>query len=321
MREQYLAQQRLIVTTLALTRREWATMGADFDASWARIGQRITVLTAAAQLGAARAGAASVPATLAELGQSVDPLGEVDPRAFAGVASDGRPLDSLLYGAVTATKAAKQTTTSEGQGMTVTYSRVADGAALAVGGRWLDMAIHTQVADASRAAAGVAITARPGIGWERMVNPPCCSRCAVLAGKVFKWNQGFKRHPRCDCTHVACGERAKPGLTNEPPLNQITGLTKGDRAAIGEGADLNQVLNAHRGFQGGKDAFQSGMETAEGTTRRGVFGGYIRGADGSVTRRARGTANPQRLTPNGIFRLASDRAEAVKLLRRFGYFL
>lgn len=311
----YLAQQRLIVTTLALVRREWAGMGTDFDASWAKIGPRVTVLTASAQLGAARAGAASVPAVLAELSQSVSPLGEVDPRAFAGIASDGRALDSLLSEVVIATKVAKQTTVSEGQGMSVAYSRVSDVEALAVGGRWLDLAVHTAVADASRGAAGVAITTRPGIGWVRMVSPPSCPRCAPLAGKFFKWNEGFKRHPRCDCTHVATGEKFASGLTADPRSDQITGLTEGDRKALAEGADVNQVLNAHRAYQGG-------MTTAEGVSRRGVFGGYVRGADGSVTRRAKGTANPQRLTPNGIYRLAQDDREwAVKMLKQFGYFL
>jgi hypothetical protein len=102
-------------------------------------------------------------------------------------------------------------------------------------------------------------------------------------------------------------------LTVDPQPDQITGLTVGDRKAIDEGADMNQVLNAHRGLQGG-------METAEGTSRQGVFGGYIRSSDGSITRRAKGTANPQRLTPNGIYRLAKDDREwAVKMLKQFGY--
>lgn len=274
-------------------------MGTEFDASWAKIGPRIALLTASAQLGAARAGAASVPTTLAELGQSVDPLAEVDPRGFVGIASDGRPLDSLLLGGVITAKEAAPT--------------MPPPAALAAGGKWLDMAIHTAVADASRDAAGVAITASPGIGWQRMVNPPSCSRCAVLAGRIYKWNDGFDRHPRCDCSHVPCGERGKPGLTDDPQPDQITGLNKGDRAALANGADLNQVLNAKRGA--------SGMTTTEGTTRRGVYGGYKINPDGSLTKRAKGEKVPQRLTPAGINRLASDRTEAVKLLRQFGYFL
>ncbi len=283
--EHYATQQRLQLATIGLTRREWANMGAEFDASWAKVGPRITLLTASAQLGAAKNGAAYVPKVLAELGQSVDPMGEVDPRGFAGIASDGRPLGSLLYGGVTTAKTASLT--------------MAPPDALAAGGRWLDMAIHTAVADAARSAASVAITASPGIGYVRMVNPPSCGRCSVLAGKFFKWNTGFARHPRCDCQNVPSGETGAAGLTTDPPLDQITGLTKGDRKALDEGADLGQVVNAKRGA--------SGMTTTEGTTKRGLAGQRQPGR--------------QRLTPNGIYRIASDRTEAMTLLKQHGYLL
>lgn len=299
--EAYQAQQGLIAATLGLTRREWSRMGPEFDASWARIGPRIALLTAAAQFGAAKRGAASVPAILAELDESVAAMAEVDPRGFAGIAGDGRPLDSLLYGGVVKAKIATRA-------MPVSE-------ALAAGGAWLDMAVHTAVADASRGAVGVAITARPKVGFVRNVNPPCCSRCAVLAGKFFKWNQGFKRHPRCDCSHIPT-TLANPDshLGTDPPLDQITDLSKADRQAIADGADKNQVFNAKRGRQ-------DGMTTAEGVTRQGRYGGVIRAKDGSVTSRPRGLANRQRLSPAGIYRLASDRTEAIKLLKQFGYLL
>jgi hypothetical protein len=182
--EHYRAQQALLVATLALVRREWARMGPDFDVSWAALGRRILLLTTSAQLGAARSGAAYVPATLTELGTPVEPEAEVLPAAFAGMASDGRPLDSLLGGSVIKAKAAR------GGGAPVNE-------ALAVGGRALDMYVHTQVADAARGAASVAIVTRPTIGWVRLVNVPCCARCAILAGKWFGWNGGFQRHPQC----------------------------------------------------------------------------------------------------------------------------
>jgi len=115
------------------------------------------------------------------------------------------------------------------------------------------------------------------------------------------------------CEYVPCGESSAKGLTSAPNPSQITGLNKAERSALDEGADLNQVINAKRGA--------SGMTTTEGTTRRGVFGGYTRNSDGSLTRRAMGSATPQRLTPAGIYHLASDRTEAVKLLQQFGYLL
>jgi len=284
--EHYRAQQRLTVATLGLVRREWARMGQDFDASWAAIGPRLLVLTSAAQLGAARNGVAYVPAALSEVGQDVAESGVTNPRAFAGFASDGRPLGSLLEGAKVRAKEAQS---------------------LDVGGRWLDMVVQTQIADASRAAASVSIAARPKVGYVRMVNPPCCSRCAVLAGKFFRYNQGFQRHPRCDCTHIpTLVANPDPDYIGASPQElfrsgQVKGLTAGEHQAIADGADFSQVVNSHR-------AGQRSMTTSEGTTKRGLA-------------RERLGKGRQRLTPDAIYRLSSTRDEALRLLERNGYLL
>jgi hypothetical protein len=276
--EHYRAQQALLVATLALVRREWARMGPDFDVSWAALGRRILLLTVSAQLGAARSGAAYVPATLAELGTPVEPEAEVVPTAFAGVASDGRPLDSLLDESVIKAKVAR------GGGAPV-------GEALAVGGRALDMYVHTQVADAARDAASVAIAARPRTGWVRLVNPPCCGRCAILAGKWFGWNDGFERHPQDDCRHIPCLEDVAGKVGTSPEAlfagGHVRGLTKGQQAALDAGADPGQVVNA------------TGRRSGMATTGTGVRGG--------------------RLTPDRIFRVAADRDHALDLLRQYGY--
>ena len=196
-------------------------MGEDFDASWRDVGPRVSLLTASGQFGSARAGAAYVPATLRELGAAAEAEARVNLRAFAGVAADGRPLESLLYGAVVKARTAPAGSLPE---------------RLKVGGAWLDMTVHTQVADAGRGAASAAIAATPRTGYARMVNPPCCARCAVLAGKTFLFNQGFLRHPRCDCVHVPiplAGKLARAtDYVEQPSLDQITGLSKGDRKAL-----------------------------------------------------------------------------------------
>jgi hypothetical protein len=276
--EHYRAQQALLVATLALVRREWARMGPDFDVSWAALGRRILLLTVSAQLGAARSGAAYVPATLAELGTPVEPEAEVLPAAFAGVASDGRPLDSLLGESVIKAKVAR------GGGAPVNE-------ALAVGGRALDMYVHTQVADAARGAASVAIVARPTIGWVRLVNVPCCPRCAILAGKWFGWNDGFERHPQDSCRHIPCVEDVAGDVGTSPEAlfagGHVRGLTEGQQAALDVGADPGQVVNA--------TGRRSGMATASAGTRGG------------------------RLTPDRIFRVAADREHALDLLRQYGY--
>jgi hypothetical protein len=72
------------------------------------------------------------------------------------------------------------------------------------------------VSDAARDATSASIVARPQIGWVRMVNPPCCSRCAVLAGRSLQWNDGFQRHPRCDCLHIPSQENRQRDFTTNP---------------------------------------------------------------------------------------------------------
>jgi hypothetical protein len=164
--------------------------GPDFDPSWSAISPSLITVTSAAQLAAATAATDYVPAVLDEQGIDIAADVSVRPAAFAGVASDGRSLTTLLEGAVRLAK----------QGVGIGRD---GGDALALGQRWLDMALQTIVTDAARDATAAEIIARRGdVEWVRMVNPPCCSRCAVLAGKVYKWNNGFQRHPRCDCVHI-----------------------------------------------------------------------------------------------------------------------
>jgi hypothetical protein len=114
----------------------------------------------------------------------------VNPSAFGGVTSDGRTLEGLLYAAVPHTK-------------TLIAGGMDPGLALKQGGKFLTTLTRTQVADAGRGAAGVDTATRRNTGYVRMLNPPSCSRCSVLAGRFYRWNAGFNRHPKCDCIHVA----------------------------------------------------------------------------------------------------------------------
>lgn len=213
-------------------------------------------------------------ATLAGL-RAPEPVATVNPAAFVGIASDGRPLDSLLYSS------------------TVTARNLYADPVLQMesGRRQVSMLARTMVADAGRGAAQVTITATPLAGYVRMVSPPCCKDCAVLAGKWFKHNEGFERHPNCDCTHVPrVGANIPDGYVSDIPTDQITNLSDGERKALDGGADLSRVVNASRKGRG--------MSTTVGTGRR------PRGA---------------RLTPDGIYRIASNRDEALTLLGRYGY--
>src|SRR5690348_18342012 len=41
-----------------------------------------------------------------------------------------------------------------------------------------------------------------------LLNPPSCQRCAILAGRWYRWSQGFLRHPRCDCVNLPAERQA-----------------------------------------------------------------------------------------------------------------
>ena len=282
--EHYRAQQRLTVRTVAAIRSEWSRMDSDFDSSWRRIGPRVAALVTAAQVGAARDGAAYVPQALEEQDLPTETDGTVRPQAFAGSATilDGLTygsLDDLLYGAVIHAK-------------TVSAEDLAQR--LASGGSKLETLVHTQISDAARMSASTTISATRNAGWVRMINPPCCQRCAVLAGKFFRSNDGFQRHPQCDCRHVPTSEAnwEDVGMTVKP--DQIKDLTKAQRQAIADGADMNQVINSHRAGKRSDDL----MSTNEGAKR------YSR-----------------RLTPEGIYKVSATREEALKRLRDNGYLL
>lgn len=230
--------------------------------------------------------------------QGMDAVGaDVAVSAFAGIASDGRALATLLSSpAYTA------------------LGGIRDGAsltrALGSGLNQLVLMGQTQVADAGRASSGVAIASRQRTtGYIRMTSGKCCSRCAVLAGRYYRWNSGFLRHPGCACIHIPAGENS-PGDKRTDPYKYFESLSREEQnkifteagaEAIRDGADINQVVNARRGMSEG------GLTTTEGTGRRG----YFRSLDNG----------PTRLTPEAIYQQAGSRTETLKLLEQNGYIL
>lgn len=321
----------ITASVLLQARRVWAQMGAgDWDVAWRTLGPRLVVLMVAAQVRAGRESDAYVGTAVAELGLPDRQDGAVSPRGLAGVASDGRPLDSLLYEPVIAARAA-------GARFALNTAQ-----ALEIGRKRLDRIVTTQVADAGRAAESVAMVSRPGItGYVRMVSTPCCSRCAVLAGRHYRWNAGFHRHPQCDCRHIPASEDVAGDLTTDPrkliEAGQVRDLSAADRKAIVEdGADPAQVINAHRGMSTAQVYGRSVKVTSEGTTARGLAGqrlGRLQREDAGLAMRLtrRGPelrrvtqqrSQVPRLRPETIYRIAGeDRAEALRLLRRFGYLI
>ena len=288
-------------------RSTWNRLSGDFDTAWRTLGPRLLVLLATSQRAAAEAAVGYVPRVLAEQGIDIEPEGRVRIDSFVGVASDGRPLETLLYQPVIHTKQL----IGEGAGL-----NEAKKGGLAV----LERIMQTQVADAGRSATGVGIAARPRVGYVRQIVTPSCGRCVVLAGKYYRWNDGFLRHPRCDCVHIPTVENRADDYTTNPRLaieqGHVRGLSKADtRAIVDDGADVGQVINAKRGLK-------PGGITTEGTTRRAFAGRRMREAGdtfrGPTTSRYRRTTGT-RLTPDAIYKRAADQAEALSLLRRYGY--
>lgn len=188
-----------------------------------------------------------------------------------------------------------------------------------------DQMVASLVADAARAAESVTIATRPSVyGFVRVVSTPCCSRCAILAGRVYRWDADFQRHPNCDCSELPTKYPDSEFKTNPYELvegGHVTGLSKADMRAYNDGADLNQLVNAKRGglrrvnFGPGRTV----TITTEGMTSRGIAGkrlGDLRKVEGERYRRS----GRMRLTPDAIYRAADgDRATALRLLKLHGY--
>ena len=304
--KEYEAQKRLTLATTLAARAQWGRMGGDWVSSFASVGPRLAAILAAGQVMSARSGAAYVPEVLEEQGMTPEPQGRVNANAFAGRAADGRPLESLL-------------------GMAVVRSKV--GGTLEAGESFLDQVVQTELEDAHRGAIQAATIARPRTGYVRMVNTPCCADCAVLAGKFYKANTGFLRHPNCRCFHLPTTDPASQYATYPDP-SEVTGLTEGERKALDAGGDYSQVINARRGrdrTRGVRVTDRSKMTTNEGTTRRGVaydaLGGERRTDVRSPGERVRRTTR-QRLTPDAIYELSGDDVDlARRLLTQHGYLL
>lgn len=218
-----------------------------------------------------------------------------------------------------------------------------------------DRIVSTLVSDAGRSAMGAFTASRTQeVGSIRVLTPPSCSRCAVLAGRWYRWSEAFQRHPRCDCQMLPGSraiatwdpnqayERGQVGSYRTLPDGSRrfeSDLSQAQRQAIEDGADITQVVNAQRGMQTISFAGRRVRVTTEGTTSRGlafpalsqrggtatVGAGFATRltASGRETRRVTQTvARAPRLSPEAIYRVSDgDRDTAIRLLRANGYIL
>lgn len=289
------------------TAAAWAMLDQqDLSGSWAGGVGPAMVRTLSAAQRLATAGASQYVAA-AVGAQDGDPAadGTVLSGAFSGSAADGRSLAGLLYVPVIRTK------TAIASGLPVRE-------ALASGADELAMLVGTEVADAGREAAGVAMTATRSVhGYVRMVSGSACSRCIILAGKRYRWNASFQRHPRCHCTAIPAVENHAGALETDPhaffdhlsPEQQNRRFGAADAQAIRDGADIYQVVNARRGLYQTRVFGRDVEATFEGMGRHGLAGKQLAGATKGL-----------RLTVRQIYAdAAGDRDLAISLLRRYGY--
>lgn len=249
--------------------------------------EAIATTIAAYQVLAAQQAAAAVPAMLAEQGMSTTAAASAVASSLAGYTAAGYPLGSAVEGAQAA-------------GM-------------------LALMVASEIQDAGRNGGSLGAIVRPSVsGYVRMLNPPSCSRCVILAGRFYQWNAGFERHPNCDCRHIPADENTAGDLTTDPQayFDSLTAaeqdriFTKAGAQAIRDGADMNQVVNARRGMSKGQLFGREVWHTFEGVTRRGLFRQQANAA---------GKKLPVRLMPESIYALAQDRDDALRLLALYGY--
>lgn len=315
--QHYARQQRIDAAGLVAARR----------ARWGSLGQLVSVMVAF-QVLASRDAAGSVPLMLDEQNIDAEPVAAVSVAALAGTASDGRDLRGL---------------------MDHTRSRDVTSDAF-------DLIVLTQLQDVARAAAALAMAVRPRVTrYVRMLNPPSCSRCAVLAGRVYRFDAGFQRHPRCDCRGIPASEDTAGDLRTDPSAyfdslptarqlsadypdltvrkrqelrlySQEDIFTKAGAEVIRRGADISQVVNARAGMSTAQVAVRGAGDrwTASGRlVRQTVFGRQVATTKEGMTKhgvafKARGRGYV-RLMPESLLEIADDRADALRLLKAHGY--
>ena len=319
----YSAEQRAeIQAALAAVSRLWRRVGSDFDGSYARIEPQLLSVLFTAQERVADSALAYVPDVLLD---APAPLYESVGSRFVGVAGDGLPVASMAYGAVIQAK----------QGMAAGLS---EGVSLAKAGQFLNLAAGTMLSDTGRAAEKVSGGAHRVRLWTRMLNPPSCGRCVVLAGRTTTHETAFLRHPGCDCRNVPSAEDTGDDARTDPKA-YLNGLSadeqdrvlgsKANGQAFRDGADMNQLINAYRrkgAVRAGQVNGQGIKFTREGTTRRGHAywqmseAGYVKEQgmfkDGS---KARPKLKAPRLMPETIYQIAKDQDDAKRLLKLYGW--
>lgn len=260
--DHYARQQKISASGLRLARRLRTSDLA-----------RLTAGVAAFQILAAQDAKDSFGGILSEQDIDADALGATNPRALAGFTSSGLALGAVL---------------DKVRGPQVpTYA--------------FDRFVLTQVQDAARQAIALEMAVTPTVtGYVRMLNPPSCSRCVILAGKFYRRNEGFLRHPRCDCRHIPSRESLAGDLTTDP-VTYFDALPTAEQDATftQAGAEILRRTDGHE-------------------QRQQLMGRLTNTRWGVRTSQREDTRN--RLMPETILRRAGDDRDALlRELRRHRY--
>ena len=283
------------------TRQQRLTLAAIIRAAKAKGGgsAEVAKVVAAFQVLAVREAAAALDNMLDEQRIDIAPVGRVVPISLVGSTSAGFPMQTVF-----------QQPTSDAV---------------------FDMIVATQLQDVARNMVGLGVAARPRMGYVRQISAGACSRCAVLAGRFYRWSDGFLRHPRCNCKNIPAREGDSVSDITMTRDEYFRGLStaeqdrvfsKAGAQALRDGADMSQVVNVYRRSAGMQFAqvspvkLKDGLKfTTEGTTKYGVAG------QAQLRLRQNG---PQQMRPmpETIYqRAGDDRAMAMRMLKLYGYVL
>lgn len=161
----------------------------NIQASWKSISRDFLTLFSTIQTKSAETAIDASGMMLAEQGVYITPHALANPNAFAGWAPSGLDIASYFQSPVFAALHAIRTGSSSLE-------------ALEYGRNLLVMLTSLAVMDTARQAESLDITSRPKVGYIRVESATCCDRCMILAGKWFRFNEGFLRHPHCHGRHV-----------------------------------------------------------------------------------------------------------------------
>lgn len=329
--------------------RAWSRMGPEFVASFAVVHPLLMGAAERAQVAVSQMVEPYLDRVLTQTGQDAAARVIATPaRApLVGTAGDGRSLATLFAQApVGARKAVAAGLSSQ--------------AALRRAEKFVVASMATAVADTARQMEALGIAVRPGVtGYVRMVEPGACSRCAILAGRHYRRNEGFERHPRCRCTHIPASESVAgnwqvdpqayfdslptaaelaeeyPDLTHAQRrarglYSQEDIFTKSGAEAIRAGADPVQVVNARRGMRVAQPGYNRDwrpMVDADMRATETRFQGGERFTWEGASFRGRAYADRtgrqmfERLMPETIIPMARDQAHLIQLLTEHGYIL